>query len=217
VNDGKGGTNTVTVNVTVTPVNHSPVVDDPTNPAFDPATKDYNIITPENTQIGGTVKATDIDGDYLTITKRNNPSHGTVVLNSNGTYTYTPDPGYTGNDSFTVIFDDGKSGITSTTINVIVTPQTQLKFYNGLSPNGDGNNDVWWIDGIENYADNEVYIFNRWGDKIIELRNYDNVNVVWDGRNNHGKKLPDGTYYYLVKIKNDKSYTGWIQIRTGNN
>jgi gliding motility-associated-like protein len=88
---------------------------------------------------------------------------------------------------------------------------------NGLSPNGDGNNDIWWVEGLEKFHDNEVLVFNRWGDKIIELRNYDNDNVFWDGNNTKGKRVPDGTYYYIIKINGIKSYTGWVQLRTGMN
>jgi len=101
------------------------------------------------------------------------------------------------------------------TINVESDVDKLLNIRNGISPNGDGDNDIWWIDGIEKFKDNEVQIFNRWGDKIIEFRNYDNDQVVWDGNNRNGNRVPDGTYYYLIKIPNVKSYTGWIQLRSG--
>ena len=92
-----------------------------------------------------------------------------------------------------------------------------LDIRNGISPNGDGDNDIWWIDGIEKFPDNEIIIFNRWGDKIIELRNYDNNKVAWDGKNKQGHLVTDGTYYYLIKINGIKTYTGWINLRSGSN
>ena len=93
-----------------------------------------------------------------------------------------------------------------------------IKIYNAVSPNGDGINDVWWVDGIENFPDNKVMIFNRWGDQIIELYNYDNSNVAWDGKNRQGKQVPDGTYYYVLTINVEKkSYTGWISVRNVGN
>jgi len=121
---------------------------------------------------------------------------------------------------FTVTVTDETTGC-ETQKDVMITVEENidkmLKSYNGISPDGDGINDFWWIDGIEEFPDNEVLIFNRWGDKIIELRNYDNNNVVWGGLNRQGKRVPDGTYYYILKIKNlSKSYTGWINIRSGN-
>jgi gliding motility-associated-like protein len=90
-----------------------------------------------------------------------------------------------------------------------------LVIYNAISPNGDGNNDTWYIEGIELFPDNEVMIFNRWGDKIRDLRGYDNVNVFWDGTNNRGNLVPDGTYYYVLEIKGRKAFTGWIQVKSG--
>ena len=90
-----------------------------------------------------------------------------------------------------------------------------LNIRNGISPNGDGDNDIWYIEGIEYFPKNKVVIFNRWGDKIIEFKGYDNTNVYWDGKNSNGKKVPDGTYYYILEVSNSRAYTGWIQVRDG--
>jgi gliding motility-associated-like protein len=98
------------VNVTVTPVNDNPVA------TATPVT------TPEDTPVTGKVTGTDVDGDALTYTKGSDPAHGTVVVNSDGSYTYTPTKDYTGNDSFTVTVNDGKGGTTTATVNITVTP-----------------------------------------------------------------------------------------------
>ncbi|WP_317169958.1 Ig-like domain-containing protein [Pedobacter sp. SG918] len=110
VSDGKGGTTTVTVPVTVSPVNDAPVA---TAPA---------ITTNKNTPVNGTITASDIDGDPLTFTVTTPPAHGTVVVNSDGTYSYTPANNYSGTDVFTVTVSDGKGGTTTVTINVTVNP-----------------------------------------------------------------------------------------------
>ncbi|RYD95296.1 MAG: tandem-95 repeat protein, partial [Sphingobacteriales bacterium] len=109
VSDGKGGTTSVTINVTVTAVNDAPVA---TSPA---------ITTPMNTPKTGVVSASDVDGDPLTFTITTAPANGTVVVNADGTYTYTPTTGYAGNDSFTITVSDGKGGITTVTIPVTIT------------------------------------------------------------------------------------------------
>jgi uncharacterized repeat protein (TIGR01451 family)/gliding motility-associated-like protein len=109
VSDGKGGTTTVIISVTVTPVNDEPVA---TSPA---------ITTPQNTAANGTITASDVDGDPLTFTVSTPPVHGTVVVNADGTYTYTPTAGYVGNDTFTVTVSDGKGGTTTVTVPVTVT------------------------------------------------------------------------------------------------
>ena len=72
----------------------------------------------------------------------------------------------------------------------------------GFSPNGDGINDVFVIRGIENYPDNTIIIFNRWGNKVFEASPYQNI---WNGRSTKGlrvggNELPIGTYFYLLDL-----------------
>ncbi|NHQ88221.1 retention module-containing protein, partial [Iodobacter sp. HSC-16F04] len=110
VNDGKGGTAIITVNVTVDPVNDAPVG---TNQA---------ITTPEDTPITGKLVATDKDGDPLTFTAKDQPAHGTVTVKPDGSYEYTPAPDYNGQDSFTVTVSDGKGGTAVITVDVGITP-----------------------------------------------------------------------------------------------
>ncbi len=148
------------------------------------------------------------------------PQHGLVVINSDNTITYTPYAGYEGNDSLCYqICDEGMPILCDQAMVYLhVLPEFTLDdliIYNGVSPNGDGINDTWIIEGIENYPDNEVMIFNRWGDKIRDFLRYDNVDVYWDATNNNGELVPDGTYYYVLKIKNLETFTGWIYVRSG--
>ncbi|MEB4590536.1 cadherin-like domain-containing protein, partial [Candidatus Thiothrix sp. Deng01] len=115
VSDGNGGTATATVTVTVTPVNDAPVAND------DAAS------TPENTPLNGTTllaNDADLDGDTLTVntTPVTAPTHGTLVLNANGTYTYTPNTSFNGTDSFTYAVSDGKGGSDTATVTVTITP-----------------------------------------------------------------------------------------------
>ena len=88
-----------------------------------------------------------------------------------------------------------------------------LVFHNVITPNGDGLNDKWIIDCIENFPDNKVIIFNRWGDIVNKFDNYDNLSQVWQGTRKDGKSLPDGTYYYVLTIKSGGNYCGWILLR----
>jgi len=111
--DGTKTTETGTVTVTVTPVNDAPVGND------------ISITTPENTPISGTVKATDVDGNILIFNKATDSTHGTVVVNSDGTYTYTPDTNYIGLDSFSVTANDGNGGVITITVTITVTPVNQ--------------------------------------------------------------------------------------------
>ena len=70
-----------------------------------------------------------------------------------------------------------------------------------ITPNGDGLNDAFIIDVIlENptlFKNNQLTIFNRWGDTVFEAEPYQND---WSGQQQNGQILPEGTYYYLLKI-----------------
>ncbi len=91
----------------------------------------------------------------------------------------------------------------------------------GFSPNGDGINDYWIIDGIENYPDNEVYIYNRWGDIVFETKGYDNNSKVFHGSANKlsrlgANTLPSGTYFFNIKISgqhNLRKTKGYLVIQ----
>ena len=76
-----------------------------------------------------------------------------------------------------------------------------------MSPNNDGNNDVFYIRGLECYPDNSVEIFNRWGVMVFERDQYNNTDRAFKGVSegrvtvNQSEELPDGTYYYVFKYK----------------
>lgn len=86
-----------------------------------------------------------------------------------------------------------------------------LKFYSGLTPNNDNENDVWWVDNIELFPENNIKIFNRWGNVVWSAESYDNKEKVWKGYNNNGGELPDGTYFYVADVEG-VIYKGWVEL-----
>jgi len=89
--------------------------------------------------------------------------------------------------------------------------------HQGVSPNGDGMNDVLLVDGISNYPDNRLMIMNRSGQLIYEVKGYDNSSKVFDGHSNKtgAKQLP-GTYFYSLDymVKGvSKHKTGFIVLK----
>lgn len=86
-----------------------------------------------------------------------------------------------------------------------------LKFYTGITPNGDGKNDVWIIDNIEMFPENNVKIFNRWGNMVWSGDNYDNNTVLWEGESNIGVEMGDATYFYVAEVAG-KVYKGWVEL-----
>ncbi|MEZ4922507.1 MAG: gliding motility-associated C-terminal domain-containing protein [Crocinitomicaceae bacterium] len=91
-------------------------------------------------------------------------------------------------------------------------PSCSIETVTSITPNADGVNDFWKIEGIEGFPDNTVTIYNRWGDVIFSEQGYDNDNIKWEGKIQSGDIAPSGTYYYLIKIENGPSTTGWIQL-----
>ncbi|WP_139235636.1 gliding motility-associated C-terminal domain-containing protein [Mucilaginibacter polytrichastri] len=73
---------------------------------------------------------------------------------------------------------------------------TPIRISNTFTPNGDGINDNWEIAGIENFPNAMVELYNRYGARVFDSKNYGGQ---FDGRSN-GKDLPVGTYYYIIKL-----------------
>ncbi|MDQ6471839.1 gliding motility-associated C-terminal domain-containing protein [Flavobacterium sp. LHD-80] len=91
-----------------------------------------------------------------------------------------------------------------------VLPCENIVVHNAFSPNGDGINDVFVIDGIGDltcYPGNTVEIYNRWGILVFETTDYNNTTNAFDGTSrgrttvNKSEGLPTGTYFYIVTYK----------------
>lgn len=88
-----------------------------------------------------------------------------------------------------------------------------IRIYNGFTPDGDGINDNWIIDNIENYPSNSLSIFNRWGNKIWSTTNYNNTSNYWNGKQSNGNTLPNGTYFYVLEIDGGIGVKkGWVEL-----
>ncbi len=79
---------------------------------------------------------------------------------------------------------------------------------NVFSPNGDAINDLWVIQGVQNYSDCTLSVFTKQGSKVLEQKGYANT---WDGTY-EGKPLPEGTYYYVLSCPDKKPVTGNVLL-----
>jgi len=83
-----------------------------------------------------------------------------------------------------------------------------LRIPNVFTPNGDGKNDTFYLEYLDAFEHNEVTIMNRWGSTVYQATEYTNN---WSALG-----LSDGTYFYVVKVKNGlsdwKSYTGYLTV-----
>jgi gliding motility-associated-like protein len=115
-----------------------------------------------------------------------------------------------GSYSLTVV-DDNSCIIDTSVILVVFCEDGDNGIPDVISPNGDGKNDVWIIPGIENYPDNEVYIFNRWGGTVYSMKSYMNT---WAGTTSDGDPLQVGAYFYLIQLNDEygTEFSGSITI-----
>ncbi len=114
--DPDGLCDTATVTVDVTPVNDAPTAADDTATGDPGAPIDVPVLDND----------TDVDGDPLTIDSVTQPANGTVVINDNGTVTYTPDPGFEGPDTFTYTVCDPDGLCDTATVTVVAGPLAAL-------------------------------------------------------------------------------------------
>lgn len=92
---------------------------------------------------------------------------------------------------------------------VLIRVLQKVEIPNAFSPNGDGINDVWNMPKLITYPEADVYVYNRFGQPVFHSRGY---SKPWDGTLN-GNRLPFGTYYYMIDLKNDlPKLSGWVQI-----
>jgi gliding motility-associated-like protein len=178
------------------------------------------------------------DADTITVTSNPLPvadagQDGTILIFNTttigGSPTGTPgsifswSPGASLNDSvaanpvasptvtttYTVTVINASGCISTDSVTITVLPQ--IVFPNGISPNGDGSNDEWIIDNIDQFPSCVVEVYNRWGELLFHSVGY---HERWDGKYK-GQDLPVGTYYYIINL-NDPLYpdafTGPITI-----
>jgi gliding motility-associated-like protein len=199
--DAEGDCDEASVAITVLPVDDSPVAnDDIVSFHIDDVLNDW--VTDNDVESGD-------GGNIWSIVTQ--PANGNIVFNADGSYVYTPGLNFVGSDTFTyrLCDADGDCDQASVTISIedVVLPNQVL------TPNGDTHNDTFIINGIEFYPENDLTIYNRWGNKVYQKSGYQNE---WDGISNENKvgsiSLPVGTYFYVLKYGNQRHKTGYVYL-----
>lgn len=194
------GTSTIDHGLTITvAANVAPVVD---------ASQTFTI--EEKSAMGleiGQLNAHDEDGDVFTAWTivGGNTENAFAIDASTGVLTVNNELAldFETNASFTLMITVSDGYVTSAPAGVTVTVNDVMEglvFYSAFSPNGDGANETWEIDGLETYPNSQLKIFNSDGMELFSNVGY---TAQWDGRHN-GKEMPLGTYYYLINL-NDGS------------
>jgi gliding motility-associated-like protein len=94
---------------------------------------------------------------------------------------------------YTATTDNGAFSSCSFTVTITIP---EIVANEVITPDGDNKNDVWLIENIEEFPDNHVIIFDRWGSSVFKANAYNNSSISWNGQN-----VPTGTYYYTLIVK----------------
>lgn len=152
----------------------------------------------------------DIDPSTLAVTVQ--PMHGSALVDFfTSSVVYEPARNFSGNDYFKYQICDAAGNCANATVYVLVN-DFRLFIPEAFSPNNDGINDYFEIQGIEYYKGNSLEIFNRWGNRVYRADNYGikTSPVFWDGKSNTGVRLgnedlPSGTYFYVLNLGNGEN------------
>lgn len=100
--------------------------------------------------------------------------------------------------------------------------EEEIEVFNVITPNGDGIHDILRISGLENYPNNTLKIYNRWGVSVYNTRAYNTEGNVFDGTSegrvtvDQDRKLPVGTYFYILDYQlpngENKTLSGYLYI-----
>ena len=134
---------------------------------------------------------------------------GDVIATLDGSITYT-------NEEFCARFDEftyeicNNVGCDTATVKVWIEC-VDIVIFTAVSPNRDGENDFFFISGIEEFPENRLQIFNRWGERVYDVLGYNND---WDGTWKGNLELPDGAYFYILELNDDTNrvFRGYLEI-----
>jgi len=156
-----------------------------------------------------------------------------AVTSESGTFLWTPSDGLSNNaianpvakplttKTYKVVFKNEYNCEAEDSVTITVVPEDKDETKYGFSPNGDGINDFWQIDDITDYPNNQVLIYNRWGDLVFQTENYDNALNVFTGianksRNLGANQLPEGTYFFEILVNQPhhfKKLKGYLVLK----
>jgi VCBS repeat-containing protein len=172
--DGSLNSNTATVTITVSAVNDAPVA----------AGDSYTVAQDDTLSVsapGVLGNDSDVDGDALSAVLVSDVSNGSLTLNSNGSFSYTPDAGYSGSDSFEYKANDGAADSNTVTVSITVTPATVYDASvteTDTAPTIDGTLDAVWSSAPV-YAMSNVLLGSASSDSDLS----GNWRAMWDSSN----------------------------------
>jgi gliding motility-associated-like protein len=153
---------------------------------YAPLTVNFTNLSSSSSSVSGTSSITSVwsFGNGTSQTVNSAAISPSTIYNQAGTYTVT-------------LYVSKGSCLDTVTKVVKVEVPSKLDVPNVFTPNGDGSNDVFFLK-VANISEITAMIFDRWGNKVYESTS-STGNIEWDGKNQSGKELPVGTYFYVIK------------------
>ncbi|MEL6925936.1 MAG: gliding motility-associated C-terminal domain-containing protein, partial [Bacteroidota bacterium] len=176
-----------------------------------PVAIDDNDTTSIGTPVVIDIKANDITfGGIDTAFLLTEPLYGTATLNPDCSVTYNAGDEFCEREDVFSYVICNPNGCDTADVFVFIEC-IDIFIFNAVSANRDGSNDVFYIANIEDYPDSELFIYNRWGTLVYNTENYRND---WRGTYNNNRDLPDGTYYYVLKLNDNegRTFNGYIEL-----
>jgi gliding motility-associated-like protein len=147
------------------------------------------------------------------------PKNGMATIVGDSLVSYLPNSYFVGSDNFTYTICDYFQHCDQATVLVLVN---DLPFFipEAFSPNGDGINDEFVINGLSKYQTVEITLFNRWGNVVYQSKNYgegQGKGGFWNGTASQGLRfgsgpVPAGTYFYILKLDGKEKINGAIYL-----
>ncbi len=187
----------------------------PVAPAPFPLAVDDSYSAPASQVLEGNVLDNDDFEGSVALTVVVPPTEGSVDIADDGAFTYTPGGVFVTFDEFQYRLCLVDCPDQCATAWVTVEFDVDCVVPNILTPNGDGANDVLHVSCLENdnFPDNRLRVFNRWGGEIIIFEPYAND---WDVTFGSDKKpVPAGTYFYMLELDKNAGNAGGDNVLTG--
>ena len=140
-----------------------------------------------------------------------------IIMTSSGNYEFSLDQkNWQSSDTFSNLKNETYTvfvrlkgricSITSTLFTIFDIP-------NAFTPNGDGQNETWKIEGLEIYKGSKITVLDKFG--VIVLDQIITGPFEWNGKYN-GRGLPTASYYYIIKLSDGRLLTGYVLIKNRN-
>jgi gliding motility-associated-like protein len=169
----------------------------------------FNVnLYPLNTDVIATTKNPVCIGDVAILSMSSASNYTWNNTSNSPTFSISP----TATTIYTLDFADTNGCVSSKNIVIDVDANCAPKIYTGISLNGHGNNNIFRIDNIENYKNNHVTIYNRWGKEIFSMPHYDNTTIFWPKKEDYGNLVPS-TYFFVVNFGDGSEIQkGWVEL-----